>query len=78
MYTQLTRTAIPCSASITGIEVNLLSNSTIMLSWDGPRCGTKTKAIPLSDGIAEKNFLNASNPPADATSPTMGYSLDGT
>jgi hypothetical protein len=61
---------------MTGIEVNLLSNSTIMLSCDGSRCGIRTKAIPLSEGIAEKNFLNASNPPAEATSPTMGYKLD--
>ena len=31
-----------------------------------------TKAAPVSDGIAAKNFLNASRPPADAPMPTIG------
>ena len=46
-----------------------------MLSWDGFKCGINTKAIPLSDGIAEKNFLNAFSPPAEATIPTIGYEI---
>ena len=33
-----------------------------------------TKAIPLSDGIAWKNCLKASRPPAEATMPTTAWS----
>ena len=31
-----------------------------------------TNAIPLSGGMAEKNLLNASSPPAEAPMPTTG------
>lgn len=32
----------------------------------------RMNAIPLSAGMAEKNFLNAPNPPAEAPIPTIG------
>ena len=32
----------------------------------------RTKAIPLSAGMAAKNFLKASSPPAEATNPATG------
>ena len=34
----------------------------------------RTKAIPLSAGMAAKNFLKASSPPAEATNPATGSS----
>ena len=34
----------------------------------------RTKAIPLSAGMAAKNFLKASSPPAEATIPATGSS----
>ncbi|MFN9980688.1 MAG: hypothetical protein ACK53Y_12260, partial [bacterium] len=52
--------------------VCLASNSTIKLLCFASRCGTNTKAIPHSLGIAAKKCFKASNPPADATIPTMG------
>src|SRR5882724_3288175 len=42
------------------------------LSWLGSRCGTRTKAMPNRAGKAFKSCMNASRPPADAPTPTMG------
>ena len=72
IWTRLASTAMPCVASTTGMRVCRESNSTIKLSCLGSRCGTSTKAMPLSDGTAPKNFLKASSPPADAPMPTTG------
>ena len=54
------------------MEVWCDRRSTIKLLWVASRCGTTIKAIPLAFGIAEKKLLNASSPPAEATSPTTG------
>ena len=40
------------------------------LSREGSRCWMRTKAIPVRGGIALKNLLNASSPPAEAPMPT--------
>src|SRR5581483_1943839 len=42
------------------------------LSWTGSRCGTSTKAMPLSAGMAANSLLKASSPPAEAPIPAMG------
>src|SRR5271166_3949607 len=54
--------------------VTRVRSSTMRLSWFGSRCWTSTKAMPLFAGIALKNFLNASSPPAEAPSPTTVHS----
>src|SRR5436853_7125752 len=40
--------------------------------WVGSRCCTNTNAIPVSVGKFWSNSVNASKPPADAPTPTMG------
>jgi hypothetical protein len=42
------------------------------LAWVGSRCATTTKAMPLSEGRALKNFVSASRPPADEPKQTIG------
>jgi hypothetical protein len=53
-------------------------SSAMRLGWVGSRCATTTKAIPVSAGIAPKNLLRASRPPADEPSPTMMGTASGT
>ena len=53
------------------------SSSARMLSWLGSRCCTSTKAMPVSIGSAPRSCLNASSPPAEAPTPTMGKALWG-
>ena len=53
------------------------SSSARMLSWLGSRCCTSTKAMPVSIGSAPRSCLNASSPPAEAPTPTMGKALRG-
>jgi len=43
-----------------------------MLSRVGSRCWTMTKPIPLSGGIAFRNAVATSSPPADIPMPTIG------
>src|ERR1051326_3826936 len=43
-----------------------------MLSCFGSRCWTSTKAIPVSVGRAFRSSVNASRPPAEAPTPTIG------
>src|SRR5438552_7918160 len=43
-----------------------------MLSCFGSRCWISTKAIPVSLGRASRSSVNASRPPAEAPTPTMG------
>src|SRR6185312_6931160 len=50
--------------------------SVSMLSWFGSRCCTKINAIQEVSGIAFSSRLNASNPPADAPTPTTGKPSD--
>src|SRR5216684_1134977 len=42
------------------------------LLWWASRCGTSTKAMPLSAGVLEKKRWKASSPPAEAPMPTIG------
>jgi hypothetical protein len=62
----------PDLTSSTGILVALAIISVNMLSWLGSRCWISTNAIPVSNGIAWKNSLYASRPPAEAPTATMG------
>src|SRR5262245_16158095 len=63
---------MPSPSSTTGMGVYLRNISTIKLSCVGSRWGMRTKAMPLSAGMAVKNFLKASSPPAEAPMPTTG------
>ena len=56
---------------VTGIAVHLASNSAARLLCCGSRCWITTKATPLPAGIARRNSLIASSPPADAPMPTI-------
>src|SRR4051812_24238911 len=49
------------------------------LECAGSRCWMRMKAIPVSAGSALSSWVNASSPPADAPTPTMGNDarLDG-
>jgi len=43
----------------------------------GSRCATITKAMPLSAGMAPKNFVSAPSPPADEPNATIGGTNSG-
>ena len=47
--------------------------SAVRLSRVGSRCWINTKAAPLSAGMALKNFLKVSSPPAEALMPTRTW-----
>src|SRR5215813_9095294 len=53
--------------------------SASMLTRPGARCWTYTNARPVFAGIAFRNSVNASSPPADAPMPTMatGWPSEG-
>lgn len=48
-----------------------LVNEVPALAWSGSRCCTSTKPMPVSSGKCLSNSVNASNPPADAPTPTI-------
>src|SRR5262245_1520825 len=48
-----------------------------MLPCVGSRCWTKTKAMPVRWGRCRRSSRNASRPPAEAPTPTMGKRLLG-
>src|SRR5437870_2169235 len=50
--------------------------SASILGWLGDRCRTKTKAMPVSVGRAWSRVRNASSPPADPPTPTIGKAGD--
>ena len=66
---------VTCS---TGMVVALESSDGRRLLCSGSRCCTRTKPIPVSVGRCLSNSVNASNPPADAPTPTTGNSFRGT
>ena len=56
----------------TGIAVARDRISASMLACLGARCCTRTKAMPVSAGSAPSIWVNASSPPAEAPTPTIG------
>src|SRR5262245_60608978 len=63
---------MPPRTSWIGIPVERVRISLSMLSRLGSRCCTSTKAMPVSLGRWERSFVNASRPPAEAPTPTIG------
>ncbi len=59
----------------TSMVVEALKISAMWLSRLGARCMMITMAMPLSGGIAARNLLHASSPPADAPMPTTNLGL---
>ncbi len=68
---------MPSATSDTVMAVDLDRSLASMLSRSGSRCCTRTKAKPLSRGSAARSSRNASNPPADAPTPTTGQGVPG-
>src|SRR5580698_6117828 len=66
------RTATPSVTCCTGILVVRARISRRSLEWEGSRCCTKTKAMPVFGGSERNNSEKASRPPAEAPTPTMG------
>ena len=60
----------------TGMGVFFWRISVSMLSWFGSRCCTRIYAIPEDSGMDFRSRLNASNPPAEAPTPTTGKAFD--
>jgi hypothetical protein len=71
-YTWSGSTGVSSRTCSTFMRVVLPSSSGISVAWCGSRCCTTTKDMPLSGGIAVKNFWKASSPPAEAPIPTTG------
>src|SRR5216683_4811697 len=58
--------------SFTGSEVARERICVSALSCSGSRCWTSTKPMPVSSGRDLSNCVNASSPPAEAPTPTIG------
>ena len=63
------------SATVTGIAVRSVSSGPIIDGWAGERCCTTQYAAPVSAGTLRNIRSSASNPPADAPTPTT-YSVE--
>src|SRR5262245_9026460 len=57
---------------MTSMFVCLFKRSGSILTWLGARCVTRTNAMPVSEGMWERNRSSASRPPAEAPTPTIG------
>lgn len=69
---RLGSTRVLFTTSMTGSSVARPSNCGNLLSCSGSRCWTSTKAMPVSVGRCLTRRVKASNPPAEAPTPTMG------
>ena len=63
---------MPSFTSMAGMVVAAERISVSILSCFGSRCCTITKPMPVSAGNARRSRVNASRPPADAPTPTIG------
>src|SRR6266446_2895364 len=71
-YTWLGSTSVASVTWLTGISVAFASSSVSALLWLGSRCWTSTYAISVPEPKALRNCVNASKPPAEAPTPTIG------